>query len=112
MQAFADLFPGFDQSWWVKQDVRQATLKIPAAKFPVDDQKFTLGCKSTAESGRASSPPGQPTICTVDVIVEKQLPTTTTTPAASSATNSLLLAGSSGTVAVGLLSSYSLHAVY
>ncbi|PFH37758.1 SAG-related sequence [Besnoitia besnoiti] len=61
-KAYADVFPGFEQSWWkAEESTKQApTLTIPASGFPSEDQQLLLGCVPTrkAIASRAAGAPG------------------------------------------------------
>ncbi|PHJ17123.1 srs domain-containing protein [Cystoisospora suis] len=115
-QAFTELFPGSDQSWWSTKEGNQAILTIPADKFPAEDRKFALGCKHTPtdlpsnRDGANSQPaPRNTSLCSVDVIITSHQKTTTTTSSTSSASSSMFVAGDGGSVLVALVSFYALQ---
>nr|CCA30089.1 SRS domain-containing protein [Neospora caninum Liverpool]CEL71335.1 TPA: SRS domain-containing protein [Neospora caninum Liverpool] len=54
---YVDVLPMFEESW-VKQDGEKSsvTLTIPESGFPVEDQKFRLGCVPKSTSATKSDP--------------------------------------------------------
>ncbi|PFH37765.1 SAG-related sequence [Besnoitia besnoiti] len=50
---FSDIFPGFDENWWTKEEQGRvpAKLTIPSTGFPSEDRSFFIGCAPLPDAG-------------------------------------------------------------
>ncbi|CBZ50664.1 srs domain-containing protein [Neospora caninum Liverpool] len=69
-QPYTSIFKDFQPSWWSgdTETSHKATLTVPNDKFPVDEQKFVVGCKSQETINGGESTAGS-TVCSVEVTV-------------------------------------------